>query len=183
MRYWMIMSVVLALVVSAIAPVLAHDGSFGSSEAPIDVSGDVILDLFHENEQAPWKGSAFFYVKNTGTKAWTDFHFQITSWGDDVSNVDFKDASMGGVDPISTQSPLSWAIDNSVVGAKIDLYFVSDPVWPGQVATFQLYTDNTVDQVQFGICMFPSVPEPSAMLALGSGMLGFAGLAFRRRRS
>lgn len=131
MRFWLIMPVVLAMVACAVAPAFAHDGVFGSAENPIEFAGLAEQNLQHENEQFPWKGTAFFYVKNTGTKAWTDFHFRITSWGDDVSTVDFKDASMGGVDPISTQSPLSWTINNAVVGAQMNLYFASDPVLPG----------------------------------------------------
>lgn len=181
MRHKMLLLVVLAMVISAFAPAFAHDGSFGSPSAPIEFANIDGQNFIHDGEQFPWNGAAFVYVKNTGTKAWTDFHFKIVSWNlDDISNVDFKDASMGGVDPISSQSPLSWSINNVVVGSEISLFFTSDPVAPGQVATFQLYTDNTTDNVQFGVCMFPSVPEPSSILAICCGMIGLVGL--RRRK-
>jgi hypothetical protein len=181
MRFWLILSVVLTMVAGIVIPAFAHDGSIGSLENPVEFPGLAVQDFQHQNEQAPWKGSLFVFVKNTGAKAWTDFHFKVTSWGDDVSTVDFKDASMGGVDPISTQHPLTWTINNNVVGAEMNLFFASDPVLPGQVATFQLYTDNTAGQVQFGVCMMPSVPEPSAMAALATGLLGLVGIVRRKK--
>lgn len=184
MRFTSCAALVLAMVVASLAPAFAHDGSFGSPTEPIELSTFDGQNFIHENEQFPWKGNAFIYVKNTSAVAWGDFHFKIISWnGDNISNVDFKDASMGGVDPISTQSPLSWTINNTVVGAELSLYFYSDPVYPGQVATFQIYTDNTTDNVQFGLCMFPSqVPEPSTLAGLAGGFVGLFGLALRRRR-
>jgi len=184
MRYILSLLVVLALVVATVVPALAHDGSFGSPTEPIEFANTSSQNFIHENEQYPWKGTALVYVKNTGSKAWTDFHFKIYCWNgvDDISNVSFTDASMGGIDPTSTQFPLTWSIDNVVVGAEMNLYFVSDPVLPGQVATFQVYTDNTADEVQFGLCMCPSVPEPSAILTLATGLLGIFGISWKRRR-
>jgi hypothetical protein len=184
MRYSLLVSVILALVVSAVAPAFAHNGTFGSVETPLEWVNTDNQSFIHADEQDPWKGTAFVYVKNTGTKAWTDFHFKIYCWNgvDDISNVSFTDASMGGIDPTSTQSPLTWSINNVVVGAEMSLYFASDPVLPGQVATFQVYTDNTTDNVQFGMCMCPSVPEPSAILALTTGLFGMFGVSWRRRR-
>lgn len=184
MRFTSCAALVLALVVGAVAPAFSHDGSLGSPAEPIEFASFDGQNFIHDGEQFPWKGNLFVYVKNTGTVAWGDFHFKIVSWnGANIANVDFKDASMGGVDPISTQSPLTWTINNTVVGAEMSLYFYSDPVYPGQVATFQIYTDNTTDKVQFGVCMFPSqVPEPSTLAALASGFVGLFGVAWRRRR-
>ena len=173
----------LAIVALAIAsPVLADDAYIGSQTNPVEFN-DWTAQLFNHNDSEPFKGWAYVFVKNTSQTAWGDFHFKIFSYdGSDVSLVDFRDASMGGMDPISTQSGLSWTIDNTVVGAEMTLYFYGDPVLPGQFAAFQVWTDNTASHVNFGLSIWPSpVPEPSSLVAL-SGMFGLAGLAWRRRR-
>ncbi len=172
----------LAIVALAIAsPVLAHDGYIGSQENPIELN-DLSAQFFNHSDDEPFKGWAYVFVKNTSQIAWGDFHFKIFSYdGSDISAVDFRDASMGGMDPISTQTGLSWTIDNNVVGAEMSLYFYNDPVLPGQFAAFQVWTDNTASKVNFGICIWPSpVPEPSSLVVL-SGLFGLAGLSWRRR--
>lgn len=184
-----ILVIALLGLILSVAPAFAHDGSIGSVDNPVVFSDFNVQEFVHPDEQAPWKGAAFVYVKNTTTQSWKDFHFQIWSWtGQDVSSVAFKDASMDGVDPISSQSPITWAINNNATpGATLDIYFGSDPIAPGEVATFQLYTDNTSGMVQFGLAMFPTttgapVPEPSSILALAASMVGMAGIAWRRYR-
>lgn len=175
--------VVLTVFVLAAAPAVfaddAYIGSPGSEVEFVDWTGQG----FNHPDQTPYKGWAFVYVKNTSQNPWGDFHFKVFSYdGSDVSQVDFKDASMGGFNPTSTQSGTTWTINNNVVGAEMSLYFYGDPVLPGQTAAFQVYTDNTATQVNFGLMIWPSpVPEPSSLAAL-TGMFGIAGLAWRRRR-
>lgn len=172
----MLRSMLLGFAVMALATsaVLADD-------VWIDVEfPDFSVQQAVHQEAEPFKGYAYVTVTNTGTEPWGDFHFEIySSDGSDVSNVHFLDASLGGVDPTSTQSPLAWAIDNDVVGATMDLYYYDDPILPGNLATFTIYTDNTTDQVPFfGLMMHPTpVPEPAAALLLGLG-----GLLLIRRR-
>jgi hypothetical protein len=79
--------------------------------------------------------------------------------GQNIANVDFLDASMGGEDPTSSQSGLTWVINNVVVGATIDLYFCSDPVMPGETAVFTVFFVNP-DHVTFPGVLFYPTPVP-----------------------
>jgi len=181
-------SIVLVLLAGLVAlacssSVLAHDAVI---ETAFDGVGEAIAQGFEHPDADPFKGWAFVTVQNTGSIAWGDFHFKIFAYPGgtaDISLVDFKDASMGGLDPISTQSGTTWTIDNNVVGAEMSLFFYGDPVAPGDFATFQVYTDNTVSMANFGLMLWPSpVPEPSSLIAFSTGIFGLAGFMVRRRR-
>ena len=141
----------------------------------------------HDPEDDPHKGWANVSVTNTGNEAWGDFHFEIYdpyNGGLDISNVSFMDATLTdhdnnpGLNPTSSQGPLTWTINNTVVGATIDLFFYSDPVGPGESATFSVYTDNADELSFFGLMMHPTpVPEPVTLALFGLGAL-----ALRRKR-
>ena len=130
-------------------------------------------------DSSPWAGWFNVTATNTGTEPWGDFHFgifEVPSYGA-VDNVDWHDASMGGFDPTSSQSPLTWAIDNVTVGATIDLFFYTDPVLPGETATFSVYNVNPDQLTFFGVSFYPTpVPEPTSLCLLALG-----GLLLRRR--
>jgi hypothetical protein len=100
-------------------------------------------------------------VRNTGTAPWGDFHFGIFDpmGGQNIANVDFLDASMGGEDPTCSQSGLTWVINDVVVGATIDLNFCSDPVMPGETAVFTVFFVNP-DLVAFPGMLFYPTPVP-----------------------
>lgn len=144
------------------------------------------------NDSGPFKGLVTVTVTNTGTQDWGDFHFEIfQSSAETVENVHFLDASMQaydsafGSDPTytvggvgRTLSP-AWDIDNTSIGAKMDLYFYDDPIKPGETATLVVMTDNTQDEVSFfGLMLYPTpVPEPMTL-----GLLALGGLMLRRRK-
>jgi len=159
-----------------VSPVVADDDSTSFSIA----LGDSPYQWEHIDAE-PFKGWANVTVTNTGTEAWGDFHFEFYDpiGGQDISNLAFLDASLGGSDPTSSQSPLSWSIDNDIVGATMDLYFYDDPVLLDQTATFSVYTDNTINQLpSFGLMMHATpVPEPATI-----SLLTLGALALRRRR-
>ena len=119
-------------------------------------------------------------MENTGTESWGDFHFEIYQvTGETIENVDFIVTSP--YEPTSTQAGLTWVLDNVAVGATLDLFFYSDPVLPGETATFSVYTDNTADQVSFfGTSFHPTpIPEPGTFGLLAAGLIGLA--SFRKR--
>lgn len=137
-------------------------------------------DTIHDDAE-PFKGSAKVTVTNDTDEWWTDFHFQVFSVnGSNITATIFVDG--GSYNPTSSQSGLTWVINNNPAGATMDLYFASDPVAPGATAWFKVYTDNTTYKQRFGLSIYPTVPEPGSLLAFASGLVGFAGLALRRRR-
>jgi hypothetical protein len=126
----------------------------------------------------PFAGWVTVNVTNNGTEAWGDFHFEIYDpmGNQDISNVDFLVDPP--YEPMSTQSPLTWVVDNVSVGAKLDLYYYGDPVNPGDSATFEVYTSNPDQLSFFGVMVYPTpIPEPASLLLFGLG----AALALRRR--
>ena len=155
-------------------PVWADDVSITTS---FDGVGIGVKQQADHDDQDPWKGWLNLTVTNDGDEAWGDFHFEIYQVPGQgaVDNVDFIVSSP--YEPTSSQSGLTWSVNNSVVGATLDLYFYSDPVLPDDTATFTVYTDNTTDKVRFGVFFYPTaVPVPSAMLLLGSGLVGLLGI-------
>lgn len=136
-------------------------------------------DFVHEDDD-PWKGWAYVEVYNDTDEWWTDFHFGIKSvQGSNISATIFIDYPP--YVPTSSQSGLTWIINNDPAGATMDLFFESNPVAPDTSAWFKVYTDNTTYRQRFGICVYPTIPEPSGLLALAAGVSGLAGLVWRRR--
>ena len=85
------------------------------------------------------------------------------------------------VTPTASLPTYTWSITNDT---SLDYTFYSNPVQPGQSATFTFYTDNTANKnAFFGLCAYPTpVPEPSSLLALSGGLMGLVGFVARKRR-
>jgi len=114
-------------------------------------------------------------VTNTMTESWGDFHFEIYQF---LANVVFTDsASIVMKDSLGNiYSGYTYALDGT---QKLDFYFYSNPVNPGETVTFQVYTDNTSNQnAWFGLIIYPTpVPEPATL-----GILSLGALLLRKRK-
>ncbi|MCX8053075.1 MAG: PEP-CTERM sorting domain-containing protein [Armatimonadetes bacterium] len=180
---------VLSIVLLAVAtPVLALDMlMIGAPGVPLEFEGwtDHIVPQYVEYLEDPYERAILAYVKNSGTEPWGSFHFKVFSGGQDISIVLFKDASMGGVNPTSSQSGLTWTINPTTPDeGQINLYFYGNPVMPGESAWFQVYEyyNISVSKLQYCIAIRPGpLPEPSSLVAITS-LLGIAGLVCRRRQ-
>jgi len=170
MRFSFSVLLVCGAVVAAVAGVASADDAYIGNVTPVEFAdvGSGALQEFVHNDADPWKGFAYVTVKNTSTQDWGDFHFQISGANDVYFIVTTP------YEPVSTQTPLTWSVNNpGDAPATLDLYFYNDPVLPGQIATFTIYTDNTANQnAFFGLCMYPTaVPEPAVLVLLGFGAL------------
>jgi hypothetical protein len=138
---------------------------------------DFSTQSFDHFDADPFKGYVNLTVTNTSADSWSDFHFEILDIGWDVSNVLF-DVSVP-FEPTSSQSGLTWLVGVGPAGGMtLDLFFASDAVLPTETASFVVYTDNTTDQVNFGLVVYPT-PEPASGLLI---LLGLGGLMFLRAR-
>jgi hypothetical protein len=169
-----LLGVSLAAALLGVLPAAQADDAYWSGSIS-GVGPGSAVDVEH-HDLDPFKGFLFLTVQNSGSQPWGDFHFQIYDpmGGQDISNVGFLDSTTvpPGPNPTSSQSPLTWTINNVIVGATCDLYFYSNPVMPGNTATFTVYTSNPDHLSFFGVMLYPTpVPEPVTLLSLALGAL------------
>lgn len=132
------------------------------------------------NDLDPFKGYAYITLFNSSDDYWTNLELQVFSVsGSNISHTIFVDYAP--YTPTSSQSGLTWTINNDPAGAQMALYFASDPVAPNHSATFKVYTDNTTDKQRFGLSIYPTIPEPSSLVAFAVGLVGLLGLRFKKR--
>ncbi len=155
------------------SPAFADDGSVGTLAVPyeLDYVGNVDLEeVIHEEgltNPGEFKGWFNLTVKNTCTAEWGDFHFQLFEAPGFLSpNTTFDIAGLNA--PTSSQTGMIYAL--SLDEKSLNLSFYSDPVAPGETATFSVYTDNPDHAAFFGVSFYPTpVPEPVSLLLLAAG--------------
>jgi hypothetical protein len=168
MKRLLFMSAILS--VCLISTANAHPGVLGTEQDPYQM-GDLTLQEVVHMDAADWKGTFTIIVQNTSDTAWTDFHFGIFTAPNqgDASSVFFDDDVLTMVGYNAAHSIDSYVI--GVDGSTLDLYFDSNPVLSGGLVGFTVYTDNTTDNVNFGISFYPTIPEPATMALMGLGAL------------
>ncbi|MCX6375580.1 MAG: PEP-CTERM sorting domain-containing protein [Armatimonadetes bacterium] len=126
-------------------------------------------------------------VKNVGTENWVDFHLRAISG----CNIYTKYVSSNG-----TWSPAywNWTGINTETGVSGWDYVMDPealpplgpddgPVHPGETFSCETWIAVTSSTGDFEVELWPTVPEPSALLVLGMGASGLAAGILRRRRA
>jgi hypothetical protein len=173
--------------ISAFLAVFLLVGGLDVSAHPVTIDanfhdvGEPFSQLFTHTDTSPFESTITVNATNISQNVtWGGFYFKIMDVGWDVTNVDFVVSSP--YEPTSTQGPLTWQVNNDIIGASLHLDFSSDPVGPGELASFTVRIDNTVDQDTFGIRLHATgAPEPSTMALLGCGAIALT--RYRKRRA
>ena len=132
---------------------------------------------------SPTNGWVTLNVTNNTSFAWGDMHFEIWSCAwmgcGTIDNVHFLAGTMDGMQtPDSDRSPFTYNIDNVSVGATLDYYYYSDPIFTStgnNTGMFKFKVDNP-NGVLYTLAVTPSiVPEPvsSTLFIIGGATLGF----------
>ena len=164
----LVYAAVVALLIIGVPPATAGDWTWIGEFAGTGPDHAVTTQYW---DGPVYRGNLTVSVTNTGTEPWGDFHFQIYDpiGGQDISAIDFLDASHGGEDPTSSQSSLTWIADNDAIGARIDLFFCSDPVMPGETALFSVYIANPDEVSFYGVMLYPTPVPPNAVCCAPDG--------------
>lgn len=190
--------VFLALLAIFATPVFAHTGIVTGSPGDyqlIEQEVDANVVAIHEETGDVFKG---WYLAGITNKAagtsWAGMTIQaqgtgvylvqgtglIDEWfitGDSVI------CSQAGAVPTYSTAAGTYLSGPATLHSQVYFQFAT-PVEYNQKVSFKIYTDNTAYQNgSFGILFTPTVvPEPSALVAMFSGLVGLAGFAARRRR-
>lgn len=165
----MAVAIALATVMFAMLPLTAAQARSWVGDIPGTGPDYTIYSLYDAGQSG--RGNYTVMAKNTGSAPWGAFHFKIfdPTGGLDITSVSFLDAAAGGEDPTSSQSSLQWEIDNQAVGAKIDLFFCSDPVEVGETAWFSVYISNPDHVSFFGVAFYPGPVPPAGACCMPDG--------------
>ena len=147
--------IIIGIVLLFASVSIADDAYITTSIAGVD---ETVTQMVEHEDGVPFKGTVFVEVTNSGSEAWGDFHFGFYDpiGGQDISNLYFNDASLGGMDPTSSQANTTWLIDNVTVGATMDVFFYSDPVLPGGGYYGSLILQmEEEDQIPSSISVYP----------------------------
>jgi hypothetical protein len=152
---------------------------FNTGSSPTPVSPFTTGDL---------PNGAFEITNNTG-QTWTDFHIDLTVVGATFGLTGgFIDFVGGGYDGTAYEGPGSYTISPNL--RSLDIVGLSVP--QGGVLSFTLDIDHFEGDGTFDLVAYPTVsqqpptngqvPEPATLFMFGLGGIGFAGVAWRRRK-
>jgi hypothetical protein len=199
---------VLALLAMFATPALAMTGPINGTpgnyeliENPFDIVTLAGVTANHNetvnNPQQWFKGWYLATITNKSGVDWTGMLIQaqgngvyivqgtdlVDEWGFTGDSV-ISNKAANTITYSGDHGPVSYTAGGS--GELYDqVYFAfAAPLAANQKVSFRIYTDNTAySNGSFGLLFTPTaVPEPSAMLAIVTGLIGLAGFTTRRRK-
>lgn len=119
-------------------------------------------------------------VKNVGTEDWTDFHLRAIS-GCNIYGKYVMESGLWSNYWDYTSDEYGWDYVMNPMDAPLGGEY--GPVYPGETFSCETWIDVTSSTGDFEVELWPTAPEPSALLVLGMGASGLAAGILRRRRA